>query len=298
MRVLVTGIGGFVGSRLARHLLDCGDRVSGIYINTCPAIEGAELYEADLLDPAALERAVQAADPDVIVNLAGLAHVGESWDWKLIPDYYWVNVVGTENVLAAAAGRRVVIASSADVYGAVPREEQPISEDRRIAPQTPYAVTKAASERLAVAHNAVIVRSFNLVGPGQAAKFSLAGWAAKLAEIRRGERDALLEVGDLTTWRDFVHVDDGAAAYRILAERGVPGTFYNLASGRSVQMRDALDRLLEIAGVAAEVKEGAFPPRPYEIPHLTGDANRLRALGWQPRRTLDDALRDLWRESP
>ncbi|HEX9940542.1 MAG TPA: GDP-mannose 4,6-dehydratase [Thermoanaerobaculia bacterium] len=294
MRVLITGIGGFVGSRLARHLLERGDRVSGTYINTRPAVAGADLYAADLLDPAALEEVIRAADPDAIVNLAGLAHVGESWDSKLIPDYYWVNVVGTENLLVAAAGRRVVIASSADVYGMVPREEQPISEHRRIAPQTPYALTKAASERLAVAHDAVIARSFNLLGPGQAAKFSLAGWAAKLAEIRRGERQAVLEAGNLSTWRDFVHVDDGAEAYRVLAEKGERGTVYNLATGRAVQMRDALNRLREISGVDAEVKEGVYPARPYDIPYLAGDASRLRALGWEPRRTLDDALRDLW----
>lgn len=299
MRVLITGVGGFVGSRLARHLLARGDRVSGTYVDARPDLEGAELFEADLLDRATLERAVRAASPDAIVNLAGLSHIGESWDWQRMSDYFWVNIAGTENVLttAAACGNPpVVIASSADVYGKVPESEQPIPESRRVAPQTPYALTKAAAERIALAHDAVIVRSFNLVGPGQAPKFALASWASQLAAIRRGEQPPVLEVGDLSTARDFVHVDDGAEAYRLLAEKGDRGGVYNLASGKAVSMRDALSRLLAISGVHAEVKEGIYPPRPFDIPSLSGDAGRLRALGWEPRRTLDDALADIWRD--
>jgi GDP-4-dehydro-6-deoxy-D-mannose reductase len=295
MRILITGIGGFVGSRFARHLLERGDQVSGTYVEAPPPLQGVDLYEANLLDRPALEKAVEAAGPDAIVNLAGLSHVGDSWGERM-PDYFWVNVVGSENVLAAAAGRRVVIVSSADVYGTVPTEEQPISEDRPIAPHTPYALTKAAAERLALNAGAVIVRSFNLVGPGQNRNFSLAGWASKLAAIRRNEREPVLQVGNLSTWRDFVHVDDGAEAYRLMAEKAVPGTIYNLASGQAVQMRDALERLRRISGVTADVKEGVYPSRPYDIEYLSGDASRLRALGWEPRRSLDDALSDLWQE--
>jgi GDP-4-dehydro-6-deoxy-D-mannose reductase len=295
MHVLITGIAGFVGSRLARLLLERGDRVSGLYLGARPELKGVDLHEANLVDRDAVEQAVRAAGPDAIVNLAGLSHIGDSWDWQTMPDYFWVNVAGTENVLAAAQGLPVVIASSADVYGAVPEAEQPIREDRRVAPQTPYALTKAAAERIAAAHGAVIVRSFNLIGPGQAPKFALASWATQLAEIRRGERDAL-EVGDLSTARDFVHVDDGAAAYRLLAEKGERGGVYNLASGKATRMREALDRLIGISGVSPQVREGVYPPRPFDIPCLSGDASRLRALGWAPERTLDDALTDLWRD--
>lgn len=295
MHVLITGIAGFVGSRLARHLLARGDRVSGTYLDVPPAFEGINLYEADVADRAALERAVRAAAPDAIINLAGLSHIGDSWDWQLMPDYFWVNVAGTENVMAVAEGRPVVIASSADVYGAVPEAEQPICESRRIAPQTPYALTKAAAERLAVAHGAVIVRSFNLIGPEQSPKFAIPSWASQLAAIRRGEKEPVLQVGDLSTARDFVHVDDGAAAYRLLAEKGERGGVYNLASGTATRMRDVLGRLIEIAGVAVEVREGAYPPRPFDIPYLSGDASRLRALGWKSGRTLNDALSDLWK---
>ena len=240
---------------------------------------------------------MEEVDPDAVVNLAGLSHIGESWDWQRMPSYFWVNVAGTENVLRAAAGRQVVIASSADVYGAVPESEQPIPESRPVAPQTPYALTKAAAERIALAHGAVIVRSFNLIGPGQAPNFALASWARQLAAIRRGGQEPVLKVGDLSTARDFTHVDDGAEAYRLLAEKGERGGIYNLASGKAVSMREALERLLAIAGVDPKVQEKAFEPRPFDIPYLSGDAGRLRALGWMPSRSLDDALRDLWRDT-
>lgn len=297
MHVLITGVAGFVGSRLARHLLKRGDRVSGTYIDARPDLSGVELFEADLLDRAAVERAMEEADPDAVVHLAGLSHIGESWDWQRMPDYFRVNVAGTENVVRAAAGRRAVIASSADVYGSVPRKEQPIPESRPVSPQTPYALTKAAAERIALAHDAIIVRSFNLIGPGQARNFALASWASQLTAIRRGDKPPVLEVGDLSTARDFTHVDDGAEAYRLLAEKGERGGIYNLASGTAVPMREALDRLLALAGVRPEVREGAFEPRPFDIPYLSGDASRLRALGWVPRRSLDDALQDLWRDA-
>lgn len=296
MHVLITGVAGFVGSRLARHLLERGDRVSGTYIDARPDLPGVELFEADLGDRAALERALREADPDAVVNLAGLSHIGDSWNWQRMPDYFRVNVAGTDNVLQAAAGRPVVIASSADVYGQVPESEQPIPETRPVAPQTPYALTKAAAERLALAQGAVIVRSFNLIGPGQSPKFALASWASQLAAIRRGGQEPVLKVGDLSTARDFTHVDDGAEAYRLLAEKGERGGVYNLASGKGVSMREALERLLAIAGVHPEVREKAFEPRPFDVPYLSGDAGRLRALGWETRRSLDDALNDLWRD--
>lgn len=296
MQILITGAGGFVGSRLARCLLARGDRVTGTYIDARPDLPGVDLHEVDLLDRAALERVVRETAPDAVVNLAGLSHIGESWDWRRMPDYFWVNVAGTENVVLAAEGRPVVIASSADVYGNVPRDEQPISETRRVAPQTPYALTKAAAERIAQGHGAVIVRSFNLIGPGQPLKFALPSWAAQLAAIRRGERPAELEVGDLSTARDFLHVDDGAEAYRLLAEKGERGGVYNLASGRATPMREVLDRLIAIAGVPVEVKAGSYPPRPFDIPCLSGDSSRLRALGWEPRRSVEEALKDLWRD--
>ena len=294
MHVLVTGISGFVGPRFARHLLDLGDRVSGTFLVDRPRFAGVEdvrLFEVDLLDAAGLTQAVREAAPDAVVNLAGLSHVGESW--KRPGDYFRVNVIGTENVLAAAAGRPVVVASSAEVYGPVPEAEQPITEERPVDPQTPYALTKAAAERLAFSRGAVVARAFNFVGPGQSPLFALPAFAQQLAAIRAGG-EPVLRVGNLAARRDFVHVDDGAAALRLLVEKGTPGAVYNIASGRAFSISEALERLMAVGGVAARIEQDPERMRPLDLPLLVGDSGRLRALGWEPRRSLEDALADLW----
>ena len=295
MRVLISGVSGFVGRRLARHLVESGDEVAGMATERDFAIAGVKLQVADLLEPSSLAAAVERFDPEVVVHLAGLSHVGESW--RRVAAYFDVNVLGTENLLAASRGRRFVLASSAEIYGPVPEAEQPIPEERPVAPPSPYAVTKAAAERLALrAGRAIIVRSFNLVGPGQSHRFALPAFAVQLAAIRDGRQEPVLAVGNLEARRDFLHVDDGVAGYRVLAERGEEGQVYNLGSGEDWSMRQALDLLMDVAGVAARVEIDPLRFRPVDLPLLRADTRRLRALGWAPRRGLREALQDLWEE--
>jgi len=292
MHVFVTGVGGFVGRRLTRVLLEAGARVSGSYFGPAPQLDDVVLYEADILDPTGLGRALRAASPDVVVHLAGLSHVGESWQRP--GEYFRVNVLGTENVLDAAAGLRVVLASSAEVYGPVPEAEQPLHESRPVDPRTPYALTKAAAERLALHRGAVVARVFNLIGPGQSPAFALPAFAAQLAAIENGGQEPVLRVGNLSARRDFVHVDDGADGLWRLARSGERGAIYNLASGAAVSIAEALDRLRQVSGVAARVEPEAERMRPVDNPLLCGDATALRTLGWVPARGVEQALRDLW----
>ncbi|HXT22487.1 MAG TPA: NAD-dependent epimerase/dehydratase family protein, partial [Thermoanaerobaculia bacterium] len=177
MRVLVTGISGFVGQHLARTLLARGHEVAGTFLE-----EGFELprdvalFRLDLGGERAqveaeLRGAVEAFRPQRIVHLAGLAHVGRSWTETAA--YERVNVEGTQAVLDAAVDVPVLFTSSAEVYGAVPEDEQPIVETRAPAPVSPYGHTKAAGERLVLARGGVVARPFNLIGPGQAPHFAL-----------------------------------------------------------------------------------------------------------------------------
>jgi GDP-4-dehydro-6-deoxy-D-mannose reductase len=295
MRIFVSGISGFIGRHLAAELCARGDEVCGFSSDPVAPLSGARVFEHDLLDTAGVARLIERCDPEVVVHLAGLSHVGESW--KRPGDYYRVNFEGTAALLRAAAGRRLVFASSAEVYGCVPEDEQPLGEDRVLDPRSPYALTKACAERLALDFGAVVVRSFNAVGPGQSRHFALPSFAAQLAAVRRREREAVLRVGDLSPRRDFVHVADVVDAYRTLAERGEAGTVYNLASGVGTSIAEALDRLLRISGVKARVERDESRIRPVDIPALVGDNRKLRALGWTPARDLDQALDELWREA-
>ena len=292
MRYLVTGASGFVGSRLVGRLAAAGEAVTGTYLGRAPRLPGVALREIDVGDSEALAAAVEEADPEVVIHLAGLSHVGESW--QAIADYFQVNVLGTENLLRAAAGRRLVMASSAEVYGLVPEDEQPLREDRRLAPQSPYAMTKAAGERLVLPAGGIVVRSFNIVGPGQTTNFALPAFAAQLAAIRRGEQEAVLRVGNLAARRDFVHLDDAVDGYLAIARGGAAGQVYNLGSGAAHTIGDMLERLVAVSGVEARIEIDPQRLRPVDLPLLKADADRLRRLGWASDRGLDAALEELW----
>ena len=299
MRVLITGISGFVGRRLARRLTARGDQVSGTYLGDPPSLEGLlqphALQEIDLQDQLALDRLVEQQQPDAVVHLAGLSHVGASWARP--GEYFRVNVLGTENLLRAAAGRRIVVASSAEVYGRVPEDEQPIVEERLVAPGSPYALTKAAAERLALAQGAVVVRSFNAIGPGQSPDFALPAFALQLAAVAAGRQEGVLKVGNLEARRDFVHVDDVAEGYATLIRQGDPGSVYNLATGATTSIGEALERLIAVSGQQVQVETDPDRLRPVDVPLLCGSAQRLQRLAWSPRRSFDTALEELWAEA-
>ncbi len=307
-RVLVTGAEGFVGGRLVPRLVERGAAVVACHApGTIPVEEDAaggapssiERVALDIRDRGAVERVFREAAPDAVVHLAGLSDVAASW--RRIDDHYRVNVEGSENVAAAARalsdGCRLVVASSAEVYGAVPEAELPAREDRELRPGSPYALAKAAIERICLPLGAVAVRSFNLIGPGQSAKFALPSFAAQLAAIAAGREEPVLRVGNLTSRRDFVHVDDGADAYALLVERGEPGGVYNVARGEAVELDAALRRLIRISGVEVEVRRDPDRMRPADVPVLCGDAGRLRALGWRPGRGFDRALEAIWEDA-
>ena len=296
MRAFVTGATGFLGRHLAERLVARGDEVVGTRLR---AVEHSprvvELVDLDVRDAAAVAAAIAAVQPEAIFHLAALSHVGDSWQRP--HDYYQVNVLGTEHVVVAAAGRPVLVISSAEVYGATGEREAALDEERPPAPRSPYALTKAAAERLALARDAVVARCFNLLGRGQATNFALPSFAAQLAAIARGDAPAVLRVGNLSAARDFVHVDDAVDAAVLLVERGVPGAIYNVASGEAHSIAEMLERLIAVSGLAVAIEVDPARLRPVDVPRLCGDARRLAALGWRARRSLDAALADLWSEA-
>lgn len=294
MRVLITGITGFVGGHLARHLLASGSHeVFGLATrNGQSQVAGVEFLEADIADRDALARALDSCDADAIVHLAGLSHVGESWQRP--GDYLRINFGGTRNLVHLAQGRRVLFASSAEVYGNVDAAQQPIREQQKLDPRSPYAMTKACAEQIALDNDAIVVRSFNSIGPGQSSRFALPSFASQLAAIRRGEQEGVIKVGDLSPKRDFLHIEDAVRGYQVILEQGEAGEIYNLASGRAYSIADALDLLKEVSGVEAKVEVDVDRVRVVDIPLLEGDVSRLEALGWRPSFDLRKALEDLW----
>jgi GDP-4-dehydro-6-deoxy-D-mannose reductase len=295
VRALVTGANGFVGSWLTAYLRDRGDDVIGID------------HEVNVLDAAAVRDAVVAAAPDALYHLAARAHVGESWGDP--EDVFQVNAVGTLHVLEAARGcptpPRVLLTSSAEVYGAVQEDELPVTETTKLAPVTPYAASKVAAEYLGVQAQlayrlpVVRVRPFNHIGPGQSSGFVVAALAARIVEAARAGATSI-PVGNLGARRDLTDVRDIVRAYRLLVESGTPGEVYNVCSGRDVAISDVAARLLALAGTELQLIPDRDLMRPVDVPVVRGDPTKLReATGWQPELDLDTTLRDVldqWRE--
>lgn len=286
-RALVTGGSGFVGTWLRAHLEQAGDEVVAIG------------QEVDVTDGEAVAGAVAEVRPDAVYHLAGLAHVGRSWQEPAA--YFRVNAAGTLNVVEAARRApvppRVVVVSSAEVYGAVRAEQLPVGEDEPFRPVSPYAVSKAAAEMVALqahlGHGLAVVRArpFNHTGPGQADTFAVPAFASRIAEAVR-DGTGVLRVGNLSAARDLLDVRDVVRAYRLLAEHGSPGEVYNVCSGRAVAMEDVVRRMVVLAGADVELREDPELLRPVDVPVLEGDPSRLREVtGWQPEVPLDDTLR-------
>lgn len=293
MRALVTGSLGFAGTHLCAHLREEGDVVIGV-----------DRDDADLTDPTAAERLLAAHQPEVVYHLAGAADVGASWR---DPVGTWdANATATLHLLEAARTlgvRRVLVVSSADVYGAVQEDELPLDESSPLRPTSPYAASKVAAEQLArqafLGHGleTIRVRAFNHIGPGQRPDFVAPAIATAIAQ---NELSGATEVpiGDLSPRRDFTDVRDVVRAYRLLMVHGHAGDVYCVCSGRDIAIQDLADTLVSMAEAPMELRTDPDRLRPVDIPVLRGSNRRLRDVtGWTTTHTIDETLAALMAES-
>jgi GDP-4-dehydro-6-deoxy-D-mannose reductase len=289
MRAVVTGARGFAGSWLTAHLAACGDQVVAID------------HEVDVTNAEAVGDVISATAPDVIFHLAALAHVGRSWEDP--QSVLRVNVIGTLNVFEAARRcvplPRVLLTSSAEVYGAVPARRLPVTEDAPLAPVTPYAASKVGAEFLAVqahlAHGLPVVRArpFNHFGPGQAPAFVVAALAERIVSARETGAE-VISVGNLTARRDLTDVRDVVRSYRLLVERGEPGEVYNVCTGTDIAIEEVAVRMQRLAGIELRLEIDPSLARPVDVPVVRGDPSKLNAsTGWTPEIDLDTTLQDV-----
>lgn len=311
MKVLITGIAGFAGSHLADLALKEGAEVVGTVLPGSPVDNLAAISKeivtvpCDLTEPGAAGSVLRATRPDRVFHLAGASVVGTSW--ALRADVLHTNLEATYHLCEGLRAHPVpcLLVSSGEVYGAVPEAEQPVAETRPPAPVSPYALSKVCQEAYAGYYARseglplVVVRSFNHVGPRQGQGFVWSDIARQIAQIERAQRPPVLEIGTTTTRRDFTDVRDMVRAYWLLLAHARPGQTFNAASGRAVPIREILEGFLALATLRIEVRQAAQRLRPIDIPLLTGDPGRLRALtGWIPEITLRQSLEDVlddWR---
>ena len=310
MKVLVTGADGFAGSWLVRRLVADGHTVTGTF--RLEEDQRANRYDAalrdrvtwvplELADDESVRRAAEG-DWDAVVHLAAVSWVtvaernpGRAWN---------ENSGGTARLARALADAKrmgdadplLLVVSSVEVYG--PGMEAPRRETDSVAPVSAYAASKVGAEVAALSEwrrtglRVVVARPSPHTGHGQSERALVPRYAHRVLTARRARAPAIA-TGLLDGVRDILHVADVVDAYMRLLGAGVPGEIYNVSSGDGVALKDLVVRLCALAGWQPILEVDAADVRPDAVPHLVGDGARLRALGWAPRRSLDETLQDV-----
>ncbi len=299
---LITGIGGFIGSSLARALLSRGEKVRGVDNfatghrgNIAEILDRIDFQEADILDLDAMHRA--CAGVDIVLHQAAIPSVPKSVLDPLGSNR--ANVDGTVNVLVAARDakvKRVVYAASSSAYGDTPT--LPKHEGMKPDPISPYAVAKLASEQYMISFyrcyglETVCLRYFNIFGPRQDPSSPYSGVLAKfITQMLRGDQPSIF--GDGEQSRDFTFIDNAVDA-NLLASKApaesAAGQVFNVATGRRVTLNETFKMLQDLTPYKGQPKYG--PGRSGDVKHSLADISKAAAgLGYKPSVTFEEGLR-------
>lgn len=326
MKVLITGGAGYIGSHTVLTMLENGHEVVVFdnYVNSCPesvrrveelAGKKVKLYEADMLDMAAMDRIFAENDIDAVIHFAGLKAVGESCEKPHL--YYHNNITGTLNLLAAmkkAGVRNFVFSSSATVYGDA--KVVPVTEDMPTGATNPYGWTKLMLEQIlrdvAKAEPdmcVTLLRYFNPIGAHESGRIGEDPQGIPnnltpfIAQVAVGKLPKLRVFGndyptvDGTGVRDYIHVVDLAVAHlkALEAQVGKTGVFtYNVGTGNGYSVLQVLHAFEKACGKTLPYE--ISPRRPGDVATLYADCSLAqKELGWTAKRDIDDMCRDLWR---
>ena len=299
MRALVTGGGGFIGSNLARTLLERGDEVrvlDNFSTGNRANLAGldVEVVEGELRSYERVHNAVRGME--VVFHLGALGSVPRSVQDPLTSSA--VNIEGTLNVLLAARDegiRRVVYSSSSSVYG--PRRELPVGEDLPPDPISPYGVAKLAAERYCVSFSrvyesfeSVVVRYFNVFGPHQS-PFSQYAAVIPLFVTAISAGEPITIFGDGEQRRDFTYVTNVVdGTIRAAEAANASGKIFNVAASAPASVNDVAAAIGSVLGKPVEKK--FEPPRVGDIRDSWADISAARELlGWEPTVGLEEGLR-------
>jgi GDP-mannose 4,6-dehydratase len=317
MRVLITGITGFVGSHLVEYILANHPQteIHGIKRWRSPkdnirhVLDKMKLYDCDLRDLGSLIRVFGDVKPDVIFHLAAQSFVPTSYNAPA--DTLDTNVIGTCNLLEAVRILKldpvIHICSSSEVYGQVKPDDLPIREACPLRPVSPYAVSKVGEDMLAFMYwqayklRTIRTRMFTHSGARRGEVFVDSWFALQVARIEAGLQEAVVRVGNLQSVRTFADVRDTVRAYWLLVEKCPPGEVYNIGGDITMTIREMLDQLLAMTNFKGKIEVRQDPAliRPADVTLQIPSSEKFKAAtGWKPeipyRQTLLDML-NYWR---
>ncbi len=300
--IVVTGVNGFVGEHLARHLKNSGYSVHGIGREVEPGVKVEEYLDkynqADLLDKTTVKNII-LKNAAAIIHLAGLASVADSFKH---PDLYITgNAEMTDNLLSVATSQgfkgRTVVVSTGALYDA--SQEMPLKETSATSESSPYAIGKLRAEQVAKdyrsnGHDVVIARPFNHIGPGQGTGFLVPDLYSQLKDAAQNNESQIL-VGNLKTKRDYTDVRDIVDAYvKLATAEKLTHDTYNISTGTSHSGLEVLELIMKAANlrdITPEIDPSRV--RPTDAMDIIGDSSRLRnELQWQPASNVEKAIKD------
>lgn len=291
--ILITGGAGFIGSHLAEELARQGNKIT-IYDNLLTGrLDNLSkvphtFIQGDIRNLEHLTATVQ--DCDMVFHLAALTSVTQSM--VNMDEYLEVNLIGTINVLKAAkAGRvkKLILASSAAVYG--DSDELPKVENMRLAPKSPYAITKIDGEYYCSLFNdfyglpTACARFFNVFGERQAEDSPYSA-AIPIFVSKALQNDVVSIYGDGTQTRDLVYVKNVVKALSLLMEQGTG--VYNIGSGRTIDINSLVKKIFQILNLNPAVRY--IPERPGEIKHSYASIEKITMLGFKSNFSLEEGL--------
>lgn len=302
-KVLIFGVGGFVGSYLALELKKSGYEVFGSDQLEEDAVNSDNLSaysKANLLNKDEVEALLLRVEPDAVINLAAISSVGASWN---IPQLTMeVNVVGALNIMEAARKLenmpRLMFIGSSEEYEAI---DAPISEETALNANNPYGISKMTQERFAAVYRErygmkiFCVRPFNHTGIGQKDTFVLPSFCKQAAEIEKSGKPGVIHVGNLATKRDFSDVRDIVRAYRMILESDNDSVIYNVGSGKAYSLQEMLDYIVGLSKQKIEVEVDKERFRPIDTPLVVCDHSKIeKDLGWKPEYSILDTLKEIF----
>ena len=323
MKVLITGITGFVGSHMADYLLknvpdveifgmrrwrSRFENVSHLY-----QLDNVTFLEGDLSDRSSISKILYEVEPDVVYHFAAQSFPESSFK---TPTYTLnTNVIGTTNLLEElrlaqeriALSPVIVSVSSSEVYGNPEPDEVPIKETNPIRAANPYSISKVGHDLMSQYYyqafnlKMIITRMFSHEGSRRGKIFALSSFAYQVVQSEKGLGDYTIKHGNLDSVRTYNHIDDAVHAYWLAVDKCDYGEVYNIGGDYTCTVGDALDMLISRSTVKDKLKKVLDPDRvrPTDITLQIPDSTKFREkTGWKPTKGLEeicDDLLDYWR---
>ncbi|MBU5430220.1 SDR family NAD(P)-dependent oxidoreductase [Kineothrix sp. MSJ-39] len=301
--VLIFGCNGFVGKYLASEFGHSGYRVfaSGRLecdesLNRCVK----SYITADLTDFEKVCDLIADVKPDMIINLAAVSSVAESW--SMPQRTVEINLVGTLNILEAVRKLRldpkILLVGSSEEYAI---SNNKMNEKFPIAANNPYGLSKVAQEHFAELYRKeyglriICTRTFNHTGYGQSEAFAIPSFVKQVARIHNSGKPGTIKVGNLDVRRDWGDVRDMAKAYRMILESESKEMIFNVGSGYIYRLSDILNYIISLSNQTINVEIDPTKLRPIDNPVIWCDNSKIRKeIGWEPQYTVYDAINEMF----